>query len=117
MNPTINPAIRTLSDKLNAFTDGDLAFKEELIQLMIRNLRELQESIKTPDTFEKTHHKVKSTLTILDVEEINSLIIEIMPAKGSPRSIGSTAKAEQLFQLIESLIKDLDDEASIQKAS
>ena len=117
MNSTFNPAIRSLSDKLNAFTEGDLAFKEELIQLMIGNLRELQASIKHSDTFEKILHKVKSTLTILDDKGINSLIAEIKHARGSSRELGSMAKADQLFQLIEGLIKDLDNEASIQKAS
>lgn len=117
MNSTLNPAVRPLSVKLNAFTDGDLAFKEELIQLMIGNLCELQASIKGSDAFEKILHKIKSTLTIIDDERINSLIAEIKLARASSRELGSMAKADQLFQLIEGLIKDLNDEASIQKAS
>ncbi|HEX5168261.1 MAG TPA: hypothetical protein VFW11_03755 [Cyclobacteriaceae bacterium] len=117
MKPILNPTERPLMAKLEAYTDDDPAFLLELIQLMILNLRELQESLGSDTTaFAQAAHKSKSTLTILDDPEVNALV-KTLKCAGIKNDAGVTDEADLLFQLIERLIKDLENEATIQKAS
>lgn len=67
---------KKLSVDFDQYTDGDAAFKKELIFLMIENLKEIQDSVleamqnNSIDLFEKTSHKIKPTLAILEDREL-----------------------------------------------
>lgn len=117
MKSNLNPD-RSLSAKLEAYVDDDAAFKRELISLMINNLRELSEAIRQNEwiIFEKVAHKTKSTLTILDDIEINKLMVGLRELLRAGRADHS-ALTDLFFKRADHLIKCLEDEAFIQKAS
>jgi hypothetical protein len=116
MKPNINLNHRSLTEKLEAYAEHDLAFKQELIHLMISNLREFQQAFSDALSFDRVAHKVKSTLTILDDSRINSLVTELKSLLRNPKDKTSRIKAGELFELLEQVINDLNDEASISKA-
>jgi hypothetical protein len=63
---------RPLFIDFEQYTDGDIEFKKELITLMIDNLKEIQDALKEAtqrnmlEIFEKTCHKIKPTLSMLE---------------------------------------------------
>src|SRR5688500_20384818 len=65
-------ANRPLYINFDQYTDGDGEFKKELIFLMIDNLKEIQNSLVEAaknnklEIFEKTCHKIKPTLSMLE---------------------------------------------------
>ena len=67
---------RPLYINFDQYTDGDADFKKELIYLMIDNLNELQSSLKEAtalnklEIFEKTCHKIKPTLSMLEDKDL-----------------------------------------------
>jgi len=71
---------RPLYIDFNQYTDGDADFKKELVVLMIDNLREILASLKeatqknTPEIFEKTCHKIKPTLSMLEDQDFMEII-------------------------------------------
>lgn len=82
MNTTIQQAMggRPLSIDFDMYTDGDAAFKREIVLLMINNIVELQQALNVVNEqgnttlFAKTCHKVASTLTMLeDVEFMDTI--------------------------------------------
>jgi hypothetical protein len=117
MKPNLNPD-RSLSAKLEAYTDDDVAFKRELITLMINNLRELSQALHQREfnIFEAVAHKTKSTLTILDDEEINRIVDDLRKVLKAGNAVCS--KLTELFlKRVDHLIKCLEDETPVQKAS
>jgi hypothetical protein len=80
--------MRPLSIDFDQYTDGDAEFKNELIVLMIDNIKELKESLavatkaENSDGFRKTCHKVKPTLCMIDDAEYND-IIEVLKCQVS----------------------------------
>lgn len=73
-------ANRPLFINFDQYTDGDAEFKKELIYLMIDNLKEVQHSLVEAaknnklEIFEKTCHKIKPTLSILEDNEQHETI-------------------------------------------
>lgn len=71
---------RPLFINFDLYTDGDADFKKELIYLMIDNLKEVQSSLVEAtqknklDIFEKTCHKIKPTLSMLEDNELMASI-------------------------------------------
>ena|SRR5688572_13760718 len=67
---------RPLYINFDQYTDGDADFKKELIYLMIENLREVQDSLveatkkNNLEIFEKTCHKIKPTLSMLEDKDL-----------------------------------------------
>ena len=67
---------RPLFINFDQYTDGDADFKKELIYLMIDNLKEVQTSLKEAaqknklEIFEKTCHKIKPTLSMLEDKDL-----------------------------------------------
>jgi hypothetical protein len=67
---------RPLFINFDQYTDGDADFKKELIYLMIDNLKEVQSSLKEAsqknklEIFEKTCHKIKPTLSMLEDKDL-----------------------------------------------
>ena len=76
-------ANRPLFIDFDQYTDGDADFKKELIFLMIDNLKEIQDSLKEAtkknmlDIFEKTCHKIKPTLSMLEDQDLMDVIQSI----------------------------------------
>lgn len=115
--------MRPLSAKLDAFTDNDPEFKQELMVLMVQNLRELQEAVEKLllrsqfPYFEKIVHKTKSVLLILDDHELNNVIEELKITLEKSADIVLREKIKKFMLVSENIIKSLEDEGSIQKAS
>lgn len=74
---------RTLFIDFDTYTDGDLEFKKELIESMIDNLVELQETVlrasqnNDASIFQKVCHKVKPTLQMLDDKELLETVAQL----------------------------------------
>jgi aminopeptidase-like protein len=71
---------RPLKIDFEFYTDGDDAFKVELVTLLISNLRELQQSLHSAREkndniiFQTASHKVKPSLSMLNDEEFTTLV-------------------------------------------
>jgi hypothetical protein len=123
MITNLNPNHQPLSAKLDAFTDNDPEFKQELMVLMIQNLRELQEAVAQLLSrsqfpyFEKIVHKTKSVLLILDDHELNTVIDELKITLENSGDIVLREKINKFKHVSDNIIKYLEDEGSIQQAS
>ncbi len=111
LQPTAN---RPLFIDFNQYTDGDADFKKELILLMIDNLKEIQDSLKEAikksalEIFEKTCHKIKPTLSMLEDQDFMDAIQTI-----KSEFLNSTEKEQHVrmfnstcLQIIKSLEKE-----------
>ena len=123
MKPNLNPNNKSLSEKLDDFTDNDTEFKQELIGLMIHNLRELQNAVGQLTIrsqfpyFEKIVHKTKSVLVILDDFELNAVIEDLKNTINNSADMMLREKIQQFNHVSDNIIKLLEDEGSIQQAS
>lgn len=74
---------RPLFINFEAYTDGDDEFKKELIDLIIDNLRELQQTMKiacqTNDgpLFHTVCHKIKATIHMLEDAELSENVEQL----------------------------------------
>lgn len=74
---------RPLFIDFNAYTDGDDEFKKELVDLMIDDLRELQQTLhlaaphNDAPLFLKVCHKIKTTIHMLDDPEFSAAVDEV----------------------------------------
>jgi hypothetical protein len=72
---------RPLHVDFDKYTDGDSDFKKELVVLMIDNISELMQSLKSADKdtqdFQKVVHKIKPTIEMLEDNELNDIIASI----------------------------------------
>ena len=118
MKPILNHEL-SLTDRLTAITDDDFEFRQELIGLMITNLRELYQAAQQAHAliFEQATHKVKSTLTIIDNPEINQFVADFKGLLKAPNATAIRKKVEHFFHVINNQIKCLENEAVIKKAS
>lgn len=84
---------RTLFIDFDLYAEDDAAFKQELIELMIENLRELQQSYglsvdgNDPEIFLKACHKVKTTLSMLADGELDAIVEELKSPGASPSKV------------------------------
>jgi CheY-like chemotaxis protein len=120
INQYILPAItepRPLNIRLELYTDNDPEFQQELVLLMISNLRELQHAAyksyyaSTGSHFNTIAHKVKSTIIILDDTHIEDVIESVKEAFTQPEKTSQLQENINGFtRLSESIIKALNDE-------
>ncbi len=72
---------RPLYIDFDLVTDGDASFKNELVVLMIDNLKELMEALTTAgqdaEPFHKVTHKIKPTIEMLNDAEFNAMIAQV----------------------------------------
>ena len=112
LEPTAN---RPLFIDFEQYTDGDVEFKKELICLMIDNLRELQDSLKeatqknTTEIFEKTCHKIKPTLSMLEDQDFMDAIQRIKSEFSN--SAGKAQRVDTFNSACRQIIKSLEKES------
>ncbi len=104
---------KPLSVDFDLHTDGDEEFKNELIVLMIDNVKELHESlnksvkVNNMDAFKEACHKVKPTISILNDKDL----VDTIELLKNPIEDAKKADAIVLFNsLCEYLIKGLEEE-------
>jgi hypothetical protein len=105
---------RPLFINFDQYTDGDNEFKKELIHLMIDNLKEIQHALKEAtrnndlEIFEKTCHKIKPTLSMLEdkdfIESIQFIKAQFSNTKDKEQSTSAFSTA--CDQIIRSLEKE-----------
>ncbi len=94
---------RTLSIDFDFYTEGDHAFKQELILLMISNIHELlqslQHAIEFSDMkiFRKVHHKVQPTLANINDNELGDVMAQLKTESVPP---DNTEKKVSLFNKV-----------------
>jgi hypothetical protein len=110
----LQSANRPLYINFDQYTDGDTDFKKELIVLMIDNLNELQNSLKEAtqknslEIFEKTCHKVKPTLSMLEDKDLTETIHLVRAQFSNPSGKDErfTAFTITCHQIIKSLERE-----------
>lgn len=106
---------RPLFIDFDQYTDGDVDFKKELIYLMIDNLKEVQNSLSEAikknklDIFEKTCHKIKPTLSMLDDKDLIESIQTIQSQ--FPKSTENHKLAVSFTTTCAQIIKSLEKES------
>ena len=76
-------SLRPLNIDFDLHTDGDAEFKRELVSLMIADIGELQKSLSqatrlnNPDIFLKGSHKSKTTVDMVNDQELTLLVEEL----------------------------------------
>jgi hypothetical protein len=100
---------RPLFINFDQYTDGDLEFKNELIDLMIDNLHELIKTLTLSQQeglqpFERTLHKVKPTIVMLDDPGLNKAIADLTEGTGTlTRQQQESILNTRFLQIIKSL--------------
>ncbi|MEO5979887.1 MAG: hypothetical protein ABIS36_13385 [Chryseolinea sp.] len=81
---------RIITIDFDQFSENDPAFKRQMIDLMIENLEELESAYyqssnsNDPSFLSKAYHKVKTTLVMLNDEELDAVIEDLKnPDAGS----------------------------------
>jgi hypothetical protein len=105
---------RPLFINFDQYTDGDSDFKKELIYLMIDNLKEVQTSLTEAtqknklEIFEKTCHKIKPTLSMLEDKDLLESIqaIKSQFSNGNAKDQWVTSFTSTCNQIIKSLERE-----------
>lgn len=104
---------KPLSVDFDRHTDSDQEFKTELVNLMIENMKELQESLQkankqnNPKIFRESCHRVKPTTAILDDKELMDTIEELQRQTDENKKKNTIA---MFNKMCEDIIKGLKDE-------
>lgn len=94
VNTTAEPCTKKVYFEIEKYAEGDAEFKQELITLMIENIKELIDALHTSvekndaDIFQKICHKVSPTLGILNDTEFNAQIEQLKNGK-SPYEVAN----------------------------
>jgi hypothetical protein len=115
--------LRPVQINFELYVDSqDAAFKLELVELMITNIKDLRDGAKSAwikgdaDGYYSTLHKTKSTVTLLNDSEFNHAIEEVRTHINS-NSIGSQEHVlSHMNELATSIITSLEHEAALLKA-
>lgn len=118
---TLGTAAQESSRKLNIdfdmYTDGDQEFKGELISLVINNMCELEEVVNRmhmetdPEYFDKTLHKVKTTLVMVNDSE-HAEILDLIKAM-SPKDSAFQELKNQFNIINRQIINALQEEIRV----
>ena len=93
----------TLMANLDRCTDGDTEFRRELAQLLADNITEMMANIeksvkvKDPNIMIRSVHKTKTTLTILNDDEINESISLVETKLKEPSPVDLEIYVEKLI--------------------
>ena len=92
-----------LMANLDRCTDGDIEFRRELAQLLADNITEMMANIeksvkvKDPNIMIRSVHKTKTTLTILNDDEINESIRLVETKLKEPSPVNLDIYVEKLI--------------------
>ena len=92
-----------LMANLDKCTDGDTEFRRELAQLLADNITEMMANIeksvkvKDPNVMVRSVHKTKTTLTILNDDEINECISLVETKLKEPSPVDLEIYVEKLI--------------------
>lgn len=110
--------IRTsIAGNLDLFSEGDVAFRRELKELMVKDLEELRESLNEipnggdASAFNNTVHKVKVTLEILNQGEFFKLIDDITAVFTFEKRPALATKLREFYVLCGCLIVAIQEES------
>jgi response regulator RpfG family c-di-GMP phosphodiesterase len=84
---------RKLYFDIDEYAEGDAEFKQELVSLMISNIKELQQALhvsvknRNPDIFRRLCHKVSPTIGILKDAEFAELIEQLKLKISKPKDV------------------------------
>jgi len=112
--PVPNRKIKTLTIDFSLYTDGDPSFKNELVLMMIDNMKELLESFDSSKAvndlsgFRKTVHKVMSTLSIIDDQDLISVIERLKDPVGTDARENAAVFKSLCANIIDFLTGELD---------
>jgi len=112
---------RKLSIDFEVYTDGNSEFKQELIVLIIQNLRELDQALESgihqPDLLKKTIHKMAPTISMINDTDLSA----ILHIKDDMNSDTFQVRLNQFRTLCSEVIRNLEYEleleASLSKAA
>lgn len=105
---------RRLFIDFDTYTDGDNEFKIELIASMIDNMKELSTSVvesvqqEEPSLFDKTCHKIKPTLTMLEDQELHEIISQAKMQLSEKKDMESALR--NITEICDQIIKSLEQE-------
>lgn len=96
---------RPLFINFNSYTEGDPDFKNELISLLIENIKELQQSLmchapNATKIFPGIYHKVKSTIGMLSDQDLSDALEEYKSLLGS-------SQKDEVFQRKQNYLNEL----------
>lgn len=127
MGYTTGNKIRPLNIKFDVYTDGeDNEFKSELVTLMRGSVLELQNAAthsfkaRSAELFKKAAHKAKSTLVLLDDQELLQAVEEFkehLCTTEQHRDHPSVSKIDKLNELCDSIVESLEREAAQLRSS
>lgn len=110
---------RPLHVPFENYTDGNPRYKLELIQLIMANLRELQNAIhrayhlKEFYLYQNASHKVKSSIALLNDQELTSSFDYIKSIFKNKDSDPGIERVNKFIRLLADIIKSLDNEAQL----
>jgi HPt (histidine-containing phosphotransfer) domain-containing protein len=115
-----HPGLRTLNIDLDLYTEGDPDFKKELVKLIIKNVREFQQSLSdavsknAPDIFLKAAHKIKVSIAMLNDKEFTETAREMERIMIVDNNVSNfTEKQSNFNSLCEGIILGLESELAI----
>ena len=120
--------LRPLNIKFDIYSDSeDNEFKSELLTLMRGSIRELQVAasesfqIRSADIFRKAAHKAKSTLILLDDDELSKAVDDLrehlMKHENDKRETVNPKKIGTLNELCDRIVESLEKEAELYRSS
>jgi CheY-like chemotaxis protein len=115
--------LRPLHVNFELYADAEPEFKMELIDLMIRNVMELQDAIKKTQTtrdvsyFDSIVHKIKATIMLLDDPEFTQLILDLRPILERPTELNGGKKIEEFHRISHGIVLSLQRQNQFLKAS
>lgn len=111
------PQSDVISIDIDEHTDGDPAFKYELLCLLIENIQELKQSLQQtlsenePQHFLRTCHKIAASLEILNNREFNEIIETLKDHCMDNAAADINEKAKRFYGFCDRIIISLKDES------
>jgi hypothetical protein len=104
-------ARRPLFIDFDLHTDGDQDFKNELVTLMIDNVRELQRAYQAlakngHESFLKAAHKMKSTIEIINDKDLSDIVAKFSDAE----EVKKSGNAAVFNSLCDDIVNSLEQE-------
>lgn len=115
--PMTPQGTKKLNIHFDTYTDGDQNYKLELINLILANIRELQQAVhnayhlKQFHSYQNTAHKVKSSILLLNDPELTRLFEEVKAIFKSIDSDPGIDKVNYFIKSLAEILRSLEKEA------